>query len=163
MKMKSSRKARRRVKIEDLSEIPLSKLLSEIRKFEAKYGKSFQEFISSLKEDRASMEELTDGFIWKQYVNEVLRRSSRGRLELSIEDAMEFTEVFTPARLEIMGYLAKREWATVSEIARSLGRPVGSVSEMLKILESKGLVKSERRGKRKVYSLLVREILLRMG
>ncbi len=161
--VRSARRTRTRRRVEDLSEVPLSKLLSEIRKFEAKYGKSFQEFISSLKEDRASMEELADGFLWEQYVNEVLRRSSMGRLELSVEDAMEFTEVFTPARLEIMGYLAKKKEATVSEIARSLRRPVGSVSEMLKILESKGLVKSERRGKRKVYSLLVREILLRMG
>ncbi len=163
--MKSARRAKKKVerKVEDLSEVPLSKLLSEIRRFEDKYGKSFHEFVSSLKEDRASMEELADEFVWGQYVDELRRRSASGRLELSVDDALEFTEVFTPARLEVMGLLAKKGEATVSDIARSLRRPVGSISEMLKILESKGIVRSERRGKRKVYSLLIREILIRIG
>ncbi len=163
--MKSARRTKKKVEkeVEDLSEVPLSKLLSEIRRFEDKYGKSFNEFVSSLKEDRASMEELADEFVWGQYVDELRRRSASGRLELSVDDALEFTEVFTPARLEVMGLLAKKGEATVSDIARSLRRPVGSISEMLKILESKGIVRSERRGKRKVYSLLIREILIRIG
>ncbi len=163
--MKSARRTKKKVerKVEDLSEVPLSKLLSEIRRFEDKYGKSFNEFVSSLKEDRASTEELADEFVWGQYVDELRRRSASGRLELSVDDALEFTEVFTPARLEVMGLLAKKGEATVSDIARSLRRPVGSISEMLKILESKGIVRSERRGKRKVYSLLIREILIRIG
>ena len=163
--MKSARRTKKKVEkeVEDLSEVPLSKLLSEIRRFEDKYGKSFNEFVSSLKEDRASTEELADEFVWGQYVDELRRRSASGRLELSVDDALEFTEVFTPARLEVMGLLAKKGEATVSDIARSLRRPVGSISEMLKILESKGIVRSERRGKRKVYSLLIREILIRIG
>ncbi len=163
--MKSARRTKKKVEkeVEDLSEVPLSKLLSEIRRFEDKYGKSFNEFVSSLKEDRASTEELADEFVWGQYVDELRRRSASGRLELSVDDALEFTEVFTPARLEVMGLLAKMGEATVSDIARSLRRPVGSISEMLKILESKGIVRSERRGKRKVYSLLIREILIRIG
>ncbi len=163
--MKSARRTKEKVEkeVEDLSEVPLSKLLSEIRRFEDKYGKSFHEFVSSLKEDRASTEELADEFVWGQYVDELRRRSASGRLELSVDDALEFTEVFTPARLKVMGLLAKKGEATVSDIARSLRRPVGSISEMLKILESKGIVRSERRGKRKVYSLLIREILIRIG
>ncbi len=156
-------RGKRRRRVEDLSSASLSKLIGEIKKFERKYGRGFNEFKSYLDEKRASAEELTDGFIWEQYVNELRRRSASGRLELSVDDALEFTEVFTPARLEVMGLLARKGEATVSDIARSLGRPVGSISEMLKILESKGIVRSEKRGKRKIYSLLIKEILIRIG
>ncbi len=96
-------------------------------------------------------------------MSEMRRRLELGMLKLNIRDAKEFTEIFTPLRLDILGILADRGEASVSEIAEAMRRPVGSVSEMLKILESKGIVASKRKGKRKIYRLLVKEIILRIS
>ncbi len=148
---------------EDLSRLSYSDLMDAIRRFERKYRKDFDEFKSSLEEDKASSEELMDRFLWEQYVKEVRRRSCEGRLELTIDDAKELTDVFTPARLEVISHLAEVGESTVSEIAQAVRRPVGSVSEILKILESKGIVSSDKRGKRKVYRLLVKEIVLKIA
>jgi len=151
------------VKKRNLSKIGYSDLMETIRRFEKKYGKDFHDFSSELEENRASFEELVDKFEWEQYMNEMRKRSELGRLELNIRDAKEFTEIFTPLRLDILGILAGRGEASVSEIAEAIRRPVGSVSEMLKILESKGIVTSKRKGKRKIYRLLVKEIILRIS
>ncbi len=147
---------------EDLSKLSYSQLMENIREFERKYGKDFDSFKSSLDEDKAKSDELVDEFIWEQYVKEIRRRFQGGKLELTIEDVKELTEVFTATRLEVISYLSKKGEGTVSEIAKAVGKPVGSVSEILKILESKGIISSHRKGRRKVYRLLVREILLKL-
>ncbi len=147
---------------EDLSKLSYSQLMENIREFEEKYGKDFNNFKASLDEYKAKSEELVDEFLWEQYVKEIRRRFQGGRLELTIEDIKELTEVFTATRLEVIAYLSKKGEGTVSEIAKAVGKPVGSISEILKILESKGIISSHRKGRRKVYRLLVREILLKL-
>ncbi len=147
---------------EELSKLSYSQLMENIREFEKKYGKDFSSFKSSLEEHKARSEELLDEFLWEQYVKEIKRRFQGGRLELTIEDAKELTEVFTATRLEVIAYLSRKGEGTVSEIAKAVGKPIGSVSEILKILESKGIISSHRKGRRKVYRLLVKEILLKL-
>jgi predicted transcriptional regulator len=67
--------------------------------------------------------------------------------------------LFTPARLEILRRLGNGSW-TVGKLARSLGRHAPAVSRDLRLLESRGLIRMELRGRERVPSLRARFVLL---
>ncbi|MEM0444652.1 MAG: metalloregulator ArsR/SmtB family transcription factor [Nitrososphaerota archaeon] len=77
----------------------------------------------------------------------------KAREKSQLELISDFFTIFTnPKRIQILQLLRDGE-LTVSEIADKTGLPQPTVSQHLKLLRAKHIIKSERRGNRCYYSV----------
>jgi len=149
------------VKVEEISSIEMEDLMSRIKNYQKKYGAIYDEFMKSFKDEEASFEELIDQFEWQTYWLELRRRLQQtGMLKVKASRLEEYAPIFTPLKMKILSYLLVKKGATVSEIAKEIGKPVGSVSKGLEVLRRHNLVAVEPKNGRKVYRPLVKEITI---
>lgn len=60
-----------------------------------------------------------------------------------------FNKILSPARMEIIRAVKEKKPKTIMDLAKSLGRPMESVSRDLRILENYGIMEYIRSGKTK--------------
>ena len=77
---------------------------------------------------------------------------SNEELEILTELAERLRSMAHPLRLMIISVL-KRGECSVTELAKRLDLPIGSVSQHLKIMEHAGLLGCERRGRQAIYRI----------
>lgn len=71
------------------------------------------------------------------------------------------TKLFTHKRLELIEILSKRDFQSITQLAKATGRDIKNIYYDLKILERIGLVKIIKNGKKRAVELLVDEITVR--
>jgi len=148
-------------KVEDISEMGTEELMALIKRYEEKYGASYDEFMKTFKDEEASFDELVDQFEWETYWLELRKRLAKtGSLKLSASSLKEYASIFTPMRMKALSFLLSNGEATVSEVARGIGKPIGSVLKALEMLRRHGLIAAEKRDGRKIYRPLIREIVI---
>ncbi|MGB9622843.1 MAG: hypothetical protein ACPL07_03255, partial [Candidatus Bathyarchaeia archaeon] len=83
--------------------------------------------------------------------------------DYSLEEELEVSETgmkLTMKRIELIDFISKTRINSINSLASKIGRNVKNVYDDLKILESMGLVRLIKHGKRTVPESLVKEITI---
>ncbi len=100
---------------------------------------------------------------WFQDFERALQgEGSTGRAVLAIPPRL-LALLFSRRRVELLEALERERVSSISELAQRVGRSVEAVSRDLKILHKWGLIRYERRGRRKAPLLAARSIVILLG
>ena len=144
--------------------VPLTEVNRRVKELEAKYGGSLSGLHDDFLAGKLPREGFDDYVEWSS-MNHALRAYGEGEdfdyyAEIDLELGREEYEKLTPRRLELMGELSQDRYASINELATSIGRNVKNVYLDLKSLEGLGFIQLHREGRGMVPELLVQEVTL---
>lgn len=136
------------MKIEYELEMTVEDLIQEMR---AKYG-SIDKLSKKITRGRASFQERADHDAWRAYVGGGAAGTDTLRVKKAavFRDPIMFFKFLSPERIRILDQLRTKERVeSLNELARQLGRDPKNVYEDVRALEKRGLVRIERRNRRR--------------
>jgi hypothetical protein len=142
--------------------IPITEVTERISHYKKQFGGNIDNVSDQFAERGLDQEDFDDYVEWMVMEHALGAYVEGEAFDYLTEDLLELgpkdLSKLTPKRLELLDQMSRHRADSINELASRIGRDVKNVYNDLKTLESLGLIRLIREGRRLIPDLLVKEI-----